>query len=1012
LWLAWVAGVAVGYAATPAAAPYIDTVRVDFETLIRAAASSEAQFALSVPHLVSTSTAGGWSADRGVAIWRYAVRIPTAVSMSFHASRAVLPEGATLTVSGGTRSMTYRGSDLRHGEIWSRVLAGEMLDFTLEVPAADRAHAALSIASFQAGYRSLGAGVKDHPVYARIKALNAAVTNASCVQNYECSISAGNTPPGQATMGLLIDNLYQCTGTLINDVPGDNAPYVLTARHCQTGKLGGGNPGAASAVTAVWNAVVACGQTLGSLYDPGLPAQFGATTVVEQQDAWLIRLDSSPVVTDAQFAGFDASGGPVTGGYTIHHALGSDKQFVGWFGTAFASQQSDALGTKYVSNFLEVVNRLGNIGPGASGSALFDQNDRLVGALSLGRKTADSSGYQSCPISPGPPNISNSVADFTALSSVWDSTADTTSSTGAVTLKSALDPGNTGTLVMRSAPAALISFTASSYSLAVGQSVQLSWSTTPAATQCTASGGESGDGWGGTVAAASTQTLTADVSGAATYSLSCRISGGRDVSASVTISWSPPAPQLSANAQPAVWTTRPAELNWTSNVQPCSISGGSLNLTNLASSGSATTTQDTPGDVTYTIQCGPPGDSALQPVTVSFVTPSMVFSANGTDRLLGQTFFLTWHSYADSCTPSGGAPNDGWSTNAYPAPSGNPSFNPVVAAAGSYTYTLTCSSGPISLTKDIAVTFENNPPFVTVSVDRTSYQYSASAADGFTLSWNSNYSRCSPQTDPVRGAFITTNLPQDSGKVQLMPGTYALSVSCSSSAGADSVASAPISVKVLPPPAPVVNITLSPAKITVGDSFSVVWSATNSSGCVGDGGIPSQLWAPDGMSGSTSGSLNFNSSTAGQFTFGLTCHSIDTAQPDVRAQATLIVDPVPPPPTASLSASVSSIVKGQSFTLKWSSANATGCTASGGPASTVWSGAQATSGSLTESANTVGTFTYTLTCDSATQSAAAQTSVTVTAPPSGGGGGSFDSESLAAMLALASACLWIGGRKS
>jgi hypothetical protein len=54
---------------------------------------------------------------------------------------------------------------------------------------------------------------------------------------------------------------------LVNDVPGDNTPYILTARHCETGQLGGGNPGAASTVTVHWDATSTCGATLGSLYD-------------------------------------------------------------------------------------------------------------------------------------------------------------------------------------------------------------------------------------------------------------------------------------------------------------------------------------------------------------------------------------------------------------------------------------------------------------------------------------------------------------------------------------------------------------------------------------------------------------------------------------------------------------------------------------------------------------------------------------------------------------------------
>jgi hypothetical protein len=117
----------------------------------------------------------------------------------------------------------------------------------------------------------------------------AAASNSACVQNYECSVTSANTAAAQATVGLTVGNMYQCTGVLINDVPGDNTPYVLTARHCETGTLGGGNPGAASTIAVYWNATTPCGQTLGSLYDPSVATQSGATTIVEQQDAWLVQ---------------------------------------------------------------------------------------------------------------------------------------------------------------------------------------------------------------------------------------------------------------------------------------------------------------------------------------------------------------------------------------------------------------------------------------------------------------------------------------------------------------------------------------------------------------------------------------------------------------------------------------------------------------------------------------------------------------------------------------------------
>jgi hypothetical protein len=129
--------------------------------------------------------------------------------------------------------------------------------------------------------------------------------NAACITNYECQIASNNTPPGSATVALVIGDVDQCSGSLINDVPGDNTPYVLTARHCETGLLGGGDPGAASAVTVYWDATTPCGAALGSIYDTSIAIQTGAnfpvnavgcgTTLCDQRRR-LIRHSDIPAV--------------------------------------------------------------------------------------------------------------------------------------------------------------------------------------------------------------------------------------------------------------------------------------------------------------------------------------------------------------------------------------------------------------------------------------------------------------------------------------------------------------------------------------------------------------------------------------------------------------------------------------------------------------------------------------------------------------------------------------------
>jgi hypothetical protein len=985
------------FAGSAQAAVIVHTVKTDLRPLIQEGAKSAVQFAVLVPHTVSTATGGAWSSAGGVATWKYAVKVPTAISLSFHAVKSSLPPGALLVVRGASTTTSYKARDLHRGELWSRIQPGEALQFELSVPAEDRGKAMLSIVSLQAGYRSIGPGVQDHAYYRLMKEQGVQASgNAACVTNYECQVTPGNTPPGAATVGVIIEGLYQCTGALINDVPQDNTPYLLTARHCETGKPGGGNPGADSGVSVYWNAVTACGSTLGSLYDPGIPIQTGAKTQVEQQDAWLLLLDENPIVSGAQFAGFDASGGAVNGGYTIHHAEGADKQYTGWFGQAAALQESGSLGVSYVSNYLETVNAIGTVGPGASGSGLFNQNNHLVGSLTLGRTTNDPSGYGMCPVAnPAAPNGSNGVADFTALSAVWDSTSDTTSSTGNVTLKSLLDPGNTGTLVTPSAAVASIQLNASQFLISIGSQVTLTWNG-PNATQCSASGGVAGDGWAGQLAASGSLSVTETSSANVTYGLSCTYPGGQTAKAAVGVNWLGPTPNLQLSVPYAVWTSRPATLSWASNVSPCTLTGGGLSLGTLPASGTITTTQSTAADVTYTLTCGAANNPGTLSQTVLYVTPSLVLEQTGSDRILGQTYQLNWLTFADSCVPSGGAPGDGWATTSFPGPGylGHTAFGPNVTTLGTYTYTLNCSSGPISVQQSVTATFENDAPYVSASISPTTVTFSNSPADYVSLTWTSNMSSCIPSvqvalTDPLdipyQAQSSGTYAPAGSGSLPI-------SVTCALPGNQPTkVTSTPMTLTVLPPPAPTETLSISPTSVIEGQPFTVTWSSTNSSYCEGTGGIPNIGWNSNGAYAlGPSGVFTYTpggASQLGTFSFGISCESIDpTVAPTSSTQAQLTVQTMTV--SSTLQTSATSVTVGQTFTLTWSSQGAAGCTASGGGADgSAWSGALPTSGSATKTATTVGSFTYTLNCNNGGASAAAQQVViNVTAASSGAGG--------------------------
>jgi hypothetical protein len=740
--VAWIALAWFCIAPVSAATP-IDDVRVDLNPLIDTAARSQEQFAVNVPHAVSTLAQGSWSSHGSLSTWVYSVRIPTAISMSFHAAGVVLPPSAVLTVSTARATTRYVARDVSRSGLWGRPLPGDLVNFTLSVNSAEASLVRFQIDSLQAGYRSLGGGVPDHPHYLELKKAAAATT--SCTENYECHVTTANQGPSNATVALIIGNLYQCSGTLLNNTAGNGAPYILTARHCESGQLGGGNPDAANTASVYWNAVTPCGSPLASLYDTSTISQSGATTALEQQDLWLILLDAPPAASDAYYAGWDASGATMSGGYTIHYALGEDQQYVEWSGTDVLEQIPGAtLSIAYDSMFWGVVNGLGNIGAGGSGSSLFSANNQVVGSASLAQLVAGENTAGVCPVQPPPtPSPSTVRALFTALSGAWTSTADRTSSTGNKTLKSVLDPASTGQLQLPGIATQPIILTASSTFANTGDSITLTWNAT-GATSCTAWGGSTGDGWAGTKATSGSVQLTDLIGGTATYALNCLI-GKQLGAASVAISWNYIAPFVifTGASQYPITLGVTTQMSWQTNVQPCVASGGVSGdgwAGAQPTSGTFVATVTKTGLTPYTITCGAGSRTATSSVYVYGVEPYITLVSSVPQIMAGSSFQLNWFGYGTGapCIPSGGSASDGWA-NPNAGFDQNGSTNITEPVAGTYTYTIGCSGGGETATSSQTVVVTSGPPALSLTASAPKQQIGSSA---LVLLWSTNVSGC------------------------------------------------------------------------------------------------------------------------------------------------------------------------------------------------------------------------------------------------------------------------------
>lgn len=949
-------------AATSAeAAPRVDVVAADLGPLIDRVAGSPSRFALDIPHAASPSTDGEWSASGGTSTWTYSVQIPGAVSMSFHATRASLPPSATLTVTAQGTSYIYTSKNANGGELWSRIGRGDSLIFELSVATMDADAVQLEIASLQAGYRAFGAGMRNHPHYDDFRAHALAATEdlPSCADNWSCEVTPTNEGPGNATVALIIGNVGQCSGVLLNDVPGDSTPYVLTARHCENGDSDGGDPGAAANITVYWNAVSACGSALGTIYDPGSVTQYGAQTVVEQQDAWLIRLQQPPVV-DTYYAGWDATGAAFVDGFTAHHAMGSARQFIGWFGqAAYFTVPAAELGVKYDSTFWGTVNAVGAGGPGASGAGVFDSSSRLVGTVVRG---IEQGGTGVCPANPRPaPSESTATTFATALSGIFSSTADPVSSTGAVTLESVLDPQHTGTKVIDGQNSPIkVTFDPLIGIPDSGQQMLVRWHASVTAKTCTASGGEPGDGWPGPAPTSGSKTVVSFDGGDVTYTLTCT-DGQRTGTASVTAHWNLSTPQVQLYGGGAVAYGDQFALSWTSNVRPCAATGGtpgdgwSGTLTPSGVQMYTPVAETVVGNVTYTLTCGTGTRIASAQTTMTVNPPSVNISADAVTLRTGQYATIYSSTSGHPCAKTGGGAGDGW------AGSVDGSISITEATPGAYTYAITCGSGSHIATGQVTVTFVNAAPAISL---RASAPSGLVGADHVVLSWDANVRPCqlSVSGPTGSGSVIAPLSPYATFDLQeSVIGQYDYTVACGS--GADAVQA---SVTVDWTGTPAASVT-APDGAVRGSTFTVAYFS-NVVPCTASGGEAGDNWPGQFQTGSRF--LSVTAQTVGTKTYTITCGS---GAQTVTASASVNV--VADAPKVTLTADKSVQVVGVPVTLTWSS-NVSPCVLSGGSPGDGWSGSFASSGSVMATETSANLFYFAVSCGSGSLTAYVSTSVT------------------------------------
>lgn len=415
---------------------------LDRETLARNAAHSGMhEKRLRVADLETTSISpaaqGRWDtlAD-GSRMWRVDVRAAGATDLRLNFDHFALPRGARLYVIGADRYYQgpYTQADAMNGTFHAPVVPGDTATVELQVPDADDDATPLEISAVGVGFRD---------VFGREKAQTGPGMSGACNVNVACPLgqpyAAEIRAVGQFEYNAYSGGVFNCSGTLVADVPHDRKNYFLTAAHCIS------HASEAQSMVVYWNyqSKTCSGLTApaGGFFNDD---SHGATLRAFRADADFSLVEVNGAFDPSwnlHYAGWDARNIAPGGTVGIHHPLADAKKITAG-PQPLTTDGCITPTTGRNTHWLAGPYAQGTTEAGSSGSGLFanatsanDAPRRLIGTLSGGDAECS-------PTAPTQPNNGHDCYGKVAIA--WNGSG----TSSANRLRDWLDPANTGVLTI------------------------------------------------------------------------------------------------------------------------------------------------------------------------------------------------------------------------------------------------------------------------------------------------------------------------------------------------------------------------------------------------------------------------------------------------------------------------------------------------------------------------------------------------------------------------------------
>jgi hypothetical protein len=375
---------------------------------------------------------GQWiNLSNGSRVWVMNIRSNNAKTMNFIFDEFHLPEGSQLYFYNDQKIDllgAYTSSQNQdNGVFGSWLVDGDNVWIAYQEPANTTEEVELHLSKAVHGYRS----ISDFETSK--KGLN---DSGDCNLDVDCPIGSDfddKKDELKKSVGLMIaGGSGFCTGTLINNTNNDGTQYFLTANHCL-----GGNP-SNLAFRFNWTSPnPQCATFTSSQNGTFDQTVSGSTLVASNAKSDFGLLEINPNLNsswDLVWAGWDRSASSPNFSVGIHHPSGDIMKVCR--NDDFMQQTTEEFSGEANMEIWMVDNwEQGVTEPGSSGSALFDENGRIIGQLAGGAAACNGTS-------------NNGQLDFYGRFDVsWDF-----GNTASSRLSDWLDPGNTGAMTVDQFP--------------------------------------------------------------------------------------------------------------------------------------------------------------------------------------------------------------------------------------------------------------------------------------------------------------------------------------------------------------------------------------------------------------------------------------------------------------------------------------------------------------------------------------------------------------------------------